>query len=323
MRIVRIAFCFWVWIVFVFIMPCLAADSAWRIRLHEAAIVQGDMVLLGEIADIYGNPPVGLWEKLALRPLWPSPPTKGKPLQINKVRLEEALRQTLGDVADRCLIPTGMVIQRGGKVLREDDLRSLVVRDLTPQMRIMDGQTELADFRLPAYIFLAHSGQYVTLSPVTLEAGRNTLRFNLHEIDETILRKVTGSVTLEHWVNVPSAATPLNRGDPLTLDDIRWERVNLAAYRGGEVWDGRGGPWQMQRSLGIGQPISRNDLIPLAMIRKGAVVDLVYNQGNVHLSIKAEALEDGGPGDTIAVRNLQSKKQIYATVQDSNTVEVQ
>ena len=48
---------------------------------------------------------------------------------------------------------------------------------------------------------------------------------------------------------------------------------------------------------------------------------LVYRRGNVEMRTMVEALEEGGPGDTIAVRNLSSKKQVYATVRDADTVE--
>lgn len=298
-----------------------ASGNAWRIRIHEAAVVPGDMVRLGDIADVYGTPPPGVWEKLANRPLWPAPPEPGKPLQINRVRLSQALRQALGETADLCLLPAGMAIQRGGSVLHEDDLRGLVVKDLTPQMRALEGEAELTDFRLPAYAFLAHEGQSIRLDPVKLAPGRISLRFSVLEVDGSVVRRFTGTTMLNVWKNVACAAKPLNRGDVLTPQDVTWIRQNLVQTRG-ELWDGRGGPWQMLRTVGTGQPLYVTDLAPPAMIRKGAIVTLLYSQGNVRLSVQAEALSDGGPGATIAVRNLQSKKQVYAVVRDADTVEV-
>lgn len=43
---------------------------------------------------------------------------------------------------------------------------------------------------------------------------------------------------------------------------------------------------------------------------------LIYTRGNLRMTTQAEALADGEPGATIPVRNLQTKKQIYATVKD-------
>lgn len=295
------------------------ASTPWRIRLHEAAVVQGDMVLLGDIGQLYGNAPAGVWEQLSQRPLWPAPPEPGKALQINRNKLEQALRQSLGSVADLCVLPKGMALQRGGSVLREEDLRAMVVRELTPQLRMLDGDAELADYRLPAYAFLSHDGQKLVMEQPQLAPGRVSLRFAVKEVDGRDLRKFTGTMMLHLWKELPTPIKPLNRGDAFMPDNIAWVRTNLAHVRG-DLWDGRGGPWQVQRALVPSQPVYRSDLAPLAAVRKGAVVTLIYAKGNVMLSAKAEVLSEAALGDTVAVRNLQSGKQVYAVVQDNNTV---
>lgn len=320
------------WFVFIFSLLCLSvpgfaapaappgSDAPWRIRIHEAAVVPGAMVTLGDIGEVHGNPPAGVWQQLSERPLWPAPPEAGKPLQINRARLGQALRETLGEYAELCILPSSMAIQKGGTVLREAELRALVVKTLTPQLHAMNGEAEFSDFRLPPYAFLAHAGQTVELEPVKLAPGRLSLRFVIKEVDGSVLRRFTGTVMLEVWANVACAGKPLNRGDALTPQDVSWQRRNLAQIRG-ELWDGKGGPWQVQRSIGTGQPIYLVDITALAMIRKGDIITLRYSKGNVLLEVQAEALADGGPGDTVAVRNLQSKKQVYAVVRDGNTVE--
>ena len=58
------------------------------------------------------------------------------------------------------------------------------------------------------------------------------------------------------------------------------------------------------------------------MVKRGDVVNLVYLRGNLRITTQAQALSDGEPGATIAVRNLQTKKQVYAIVKDGSTVEI-
>lgn len=291
----------------------------WRLRIRDAATTQGDMVTLGDIADPLGAIPTEVWRSLAAQQLWPAPPDPGKPLQINRARLSQALRQVLGSTADRCLLPTSLAVQRGGAVLREDELRSLVVKTLTPQLALLPGKAELNDFRLPAYIFLAHPQQQVTLEPGKIVPGRVPLRFVVQETDGTVLKRVAGTVSLDLWVEVPAAARPLNKGDALTPDAVTFIRMNVAQLRN-MPWDGRGGPWQVLRSIGSGQPIFQGDLASQSMVRKGGIVTLLYESGNIRMTVQAEALADGEPGATIPVRNLQSKKQVFASVRDGNTV---
>lgn len=300
----------------------LQGPDDWRLRIREAAVVTGDLVTLGEIADPLGPIPPELWRELSVRQLWPSPTDAGKPLQVNKARLQQALNEVLGDIGSRCIVPTALAIQRGGMVLREDDLRSYVVRFLSPQMAALPGEATLDEFRLPSYIFLEHPQQRVGLETGKIVPGRITLRFVVQEMDGAVLRRVAATVFMNMWVEVPAAARPLNKGDSLNVNDITFMRVN-AAHIKGIPWDGRGGPWQVLRAIGTGQTIFQADLATQAMVRKGAIVQLLYEKGNVRMSTQAECMADGEPGATIAVRNLQTKKQIYATVRDNRTVVAQ
>jgi flagella basal body P-ring formation protein FlgA len=298
-----------------------AAPEAWRLRVREATVAPGRMVTLGDIADPLGPMPPEEWRKLAAQELWPAPDEAGKPAQINKARLAAALREVLGDIADHCILPNSLVIQRGGAVLREDDLHALLVKNLTEPLRALPGTAELQDVRLPPYIFLAHPHQPVTLEPVKLAPGRLSLRFALQEMDGVVLRRVSATAFLNLWMEAPCAARPLNRGEGLTPDAVTFVRTNAAHMR--ELpWDGRGGPWQVQRAIAANQPIFQGDLLAQAMLRKGSVVNLIYEKGNLRMSVRAEALADAEPGAPVTVRNLQSKKQVFATVVDNNTVTV-
>ena len=152
-----------------------------------------------------------------------------------------------------------------------------------------------------------------------LSPGRVTLRFAVQEADGTVIRRVSGLANLVLWVTLPAAARPLNKGENLSPDAVTFIRFNASQLRG-VPWDGQGGPWQTSRSLTTGEPILQSDLASQLMVRRGDVVKLIFKRGNVHMETHAEALADGEPGGTIAVRNLQTKKQVYGIVQDGNTV---
>ena len=49
------------------------AQAEWRIKIMDAAVVNGSNVLLGEIAEPLGNYPQKDWDELKNKELWPSP----------------------------------------------------------------------------------------------------------------------------------------------------------------------------------------------------------------------------------------------------------
>lgn len=298
----------------------MLSDDDWRLKILPAAVTNGPNVTLGEIAVPLGDIDEVVWNDLRNKQLWAAPPEEGKPLQINKSRLSQALREALGkEYASRCVLPTSLAIQKGGVVFREDDLRKYVINGLAPQLAAMQGDAELTDFKLPEYIFLAHSGQQIQLEPGKLTPGRVTMRFALKEADGQVLKRVAATAKLTLWINAPTAARAINKGENLTPDSITFMRVNAAQMKD-VPWDGQGGPWQVVRSIGKGEPILQSDIANKMTVRRGTIVTLNYERGNVRMSLQAEALADGEPGATIPVRNLQTKKQVYGTVKDSGTV---
>jgi len=70
------------------------------------------------------------------------------------------------------------------------------------------------------------------------------------------------------------------------------------------------------------QILTRSDITPRRIVRRGKVVDVVVNEAGINITMKAMALADGGVGETIGVRNIDSKKDFQAKVVGSNTVQV-
>lgn len=295
--------------------------GGWKLKLKDAAVVMGETVLLGEIAEPIGPLDPELWEKLAVVPLWASPPA-GKPMNMTRPKIQQVMAHYARELSALCIYPASMTLQAGGSVLDAADLQNLVVKTLTPLVRQLDGEASLQDFRLPNALFLSSEGQKAELEgPFAVQPGRMSLKIAVKDLDGSVVRRVTGTVFVDQWVEVPSAGTPLNKNEELSPERVTFMRKNLA-YVKGAVWDGKGGPWRMQRPVPLGQPIMQNDVAVIPTVRKGATVTMVYLGKNFTVSLPGEAMSDGAAGETIPVRNLQSKKQLRATVRDGLTVVV-
>ncbi len=296
-------------------------DGNWRLKIKDVAVVAGPSVKLGEIAEPVGPVPPDTWKKLAATELWPSPP-EGRPMSMARARVQQGMAAYLGELSSLCVYPATLTLQRGGLVLGEDALRSVVVKALTPHLGALPGESSMQDFRLPQHIFLSHAGQQVDLEgPLALYPGRVSLRLAVKDLDGSVVRRLTGSVFVDSWVEVPCASSPLNRDETLGPERVTFVRKNLAHLKG-EPWNGRGGPWRVMRPIGGGQPILQTDLSVVPMVKKGSTITMLYETGNLRLTAAGEALSDGASGESIVVRNLHSKKQTRAVVRDALTVVV-
>jgi flagella basal body P-ring formation protein FlgA len=239
---------------------------------------------------------------------------------MTRPRLQEAVVRTMNDLAPYCLFPGSLALQRGGALFTREQIRDVVVSQLTPALAVLPGEASISDFRLPAFIFTAHDGQTLEVDPPQkIAAGRLNFRLLVRELDGGVTQKISASVFADCWAEVPAATAPLNRDDVLEPGMVTFVRMNLAHLRG-EVWDGRGGPWRLLRPIGLEQAIYRADLGHIPTVRKGSSVTLLYEGKHLRMSVPGEALADGVPGESIPVRNSQSRKQLYGIVRDASTV---
>ena len=76
------------------------------------------------------------------------------------------------------------------------------------------------------------------------------------------------------------------------------------------------------QNLSEGKVLTWKDIEPMPMVRKGATVDVVLSEGGMSISMKGLAMNTGGMGDAIMVRNQDTHKDFPARVVSRNTVRV-
>ena len=75
-------------------------------------------------------------------------------------------------------------------------------------------------------------------------------------------------------------------------------------------------------SLQAGRVLRRSALEVPPVIKRGSLVRIVAEGENFMITAIGEARQDGRPGEIIRVRNLSSKREIFAQVVDEKTVKV-
>ena len=297
------------------------SGNDWQLMVKNAACVQGPDVMLGEIADPISSMDQRTWKSISSIKLWKAATKPGRPVTVSREKLGNILKYYMGDMANNLVLPSQLTVQTGGKVITGEELKARVVAFLTPRAEDLGGDIEYKNLQLPMHIFFPNSYDKLKISlSDDLKPGRNQIKLHGSTSDGKVVFRKSGTVFLNVWKAVPVAAKPMNRFERVTTDKVSFQRVNLA-YKS-EVWDGTGGPWRMTRTLGRNQPFTKSHLEQIPLIEKGEFVQLMYKGKRVQLSIKAEALGEAGMGQQVAVRNLQSKKTVLATVVGDDMVMV-
>ncbi|MBE2212826.1 MAG: flagellar basal body P-ring formation protein FlgA [Opitutaceae bacterium] len=80
--------------------------------------------------------------------------------------------------------------------------------------------------------------------------------------------------------------------------------------------------YEIARAVAETRPITWNDITPRSLVRKGQMVEVVASQGNLRITMKGQAVRSGALGETVTIRNLESKRDFSAEVIDENKVRV-
>jgi flagella basal body P-ring formation protein FlgA len=109
----------------------------------------------------------------------------------------------------------------------------------------------------------------------------------------------------------------LTEGD-LTTKSIAVMRVNDGMVRNASDAAGR----EAKRALRAGEFLRNSDLKRPALVAKGSTVTMIFDTTGVHLTAVGRALAEGGEGDSIAVLNPTSYRQVVAVVTAPGMVRV-
>ncbi|HEY3864416.1 MAG TPA: flagellar basal body P-ring formation chaperone FlgA [Verrucomicrobiae bacterium] len=123
------------------------------------------------------------------------------------------------------------------------------------------------------------------------------------------------------WREVPVAHSPLLRGELLRDADIALERRDVLsgheAYIPYPVSDAM---LETAASIQAGSPIWSRLARERTVLKRGQMVEALFQQGLLTISLKVETLEDGALGQTVRVRNPSTRRELYGKIQTENLV---
>lgn len=140
---------------------------------------------------------------------------------------------------------------------------------------------------------------------------------------EGFVRDDTLQCRAQLWRDAWVVQTPSDRGAPFdpTQCDIR----RIDALRDREAVPAtfvNSVDWSYLRPVPAGKLLTWRDLARRALVRKGDVIEVAAVDGPLQITLKAMAMQDGGKGETVRVRNLESRREFAALVVGENRAQV-
>jgi flagella basal body P-ring formation protein FlgA len=124
------------------------------------------------------------------------------------------------------------------------------------------------------------------------------------------------------WRDVWTARQPLVMGATFEASELETRRVDLFRERDALPAVVGDRSYAFTRAVNAGRVLTWRDISRRPLVRKGNLVEVSAGEGALLITMKALAMENGAQGDTVTVRNQESRKDFAAMVVDENHVQV-
>jgi flagella basal body P-ring formation protein FlgA len=213
-------------------------------------------------------------------------------------------------------------VTRRTRHVGEAELKSLFGKALQTEYSREVGELEIS-LQRPSNDFVV-CDEPVTLrildTPGTGLASTLSLRFELENGRETF-GPWQAVVQARLWRDVLVVNSPLARGQSLPDADLVVERRDFLQCRDAVAVARReDAAWEISQNASPGSVLTGRLIRRRPVIQRGRVVAATVVDGPLSITVKVEALEDGLTGQTVRVRNLQSKREFQGKVQNDQTV---
>jgi flagella basal body P-ring formation protein FlgA len=124
------------------------------------------------------------------------------------------------------------------------------------------------------------------------------------------------------WRDVWAARQPLAVGEGFTPSSLETRRIDTLRER--DVLPASAGDhsYIIARAVPAGRLMTWRDIARRPLVKKGELVDVSAADGLLVVTMKAVAMTNGARGETVTVRNPESRKDFAALVIDENRVQV-
>ncbi|MGO8697721.1 MAG: flagellar basal body P-ring formation chaperone FlgA [Limisphaerales bacterium] len=123
------------------------------------------------------------------------------------------------------------------------------------------------------------------------------------------------------WHEVPVAHSQLQRGQLLRDADIVLERRDVLGQHEACIrFPVTDEYLELNASVSVGSPVWARCAHPRPVVRRGHLVEAVFQEGDLMISLKVETLEDGALGQTVRVRNPKTRRELFGKVQNEDLI---
>ena len=222
------------------------------------------------------------------------------------------------------LVPIGPAMAQN--IVAAEDIAAAVTAFVTQQLQgqLAEGARLEIDTRWQGNVVVANGDPQIRVRRASSRPlrGPTVLRVGIDAGGQT-QRTMSVTADIRHLRPVLVASRMLRRGEALMLDLVELVECDITQLRHGYFTDVDAlGNMRTRRSVVAGDVLTRNHVEVIPGINRGDEVEIVARTNSLAISALGQAMQDGGIGERIRVKNSDSGKVLYGQILDASTIQV-
>jgi flagellar basal body P-ring formation protein FlgA len=220
-----------------------------------------------------------------------------------------------------------IVISRRARLLTEFDVQQMLTEKFSADYLSQGGELELRLVRTWQEVPVPDEPFAVKIQQLPAQGIMQSfaVRFEIaNEVESFGSWQVVLQASL--WKEVWVALRRLKRGDVLMLEDLGREKRDVLVARNhleADTLAVNPNEWELAENLMGGTPLNRWSLRRKPVVYRGQMTDALVRNGSLTISLKVQVLEDAIPGQSVRIRNPNTKRELQGKVNHDQTITIQ
>jgi flagella basal body P-ring formation protein FlgA len=304
-------------------VPLVGWGASIVITMPPEAQVQGPQIILGDVAEIQGEP-ADTVARLRQVLLGQAPPAGVARLLSKSTLVTQLKHQGLWTQELQFQGALQSRVRRASQRLEPQHMETVVRQALSRRPPQTTQPTSIRDIRglRPVFVPLGPVQYEVTLPGRHRLLGPTSFTLTI-QVAGKVAKQLHGTATIAVAQEVVRLVRPVAQGEIITADAVSRTQVPVTQpLRQMMIQPEDVIGKHARRSLAGNVPLSTQDVTAVTVVRRGDMVRIVLESPLIKVSTPGEALEAGKPGDTIRVKNTSSNREVRAQVIDKQTVRI-
>ena len=152
---------------------------------------------------------------------------------------------------------------------------------------------------------------------------RDSGNFEVHLYHNQKRQKVFFNFNINASIDALSANNNIKTGEVITNSNSQITQINIDKNMQLPALSNIINEYSAKSFIPSGAIITQAKITPTIIVKKGDIVEVLYNEGDINIIFNAEALENGANGENIKAQSLQGDKVLNIKILDPKKAQLQ